>query len=341
MLRERRENVLSSARGRFSRLFSTLDALLTLARIVGEQRSCVALKRLRLIRGLRLRGGRGLQRSKLRRERLHGEGAVDGRRPNAASGGVDDDESGAALFEREPLLGKQRVNVIPAAGAGEETEKRRLDFPDDPGRERVQAAMRLEIRGAALRAAFVRAAVIGARKAVLDLKLVAGPHQLALVVIGLDTAQGGWIDFVDRDVQMQMRAIEVKRRNPLVGRQPDRRAELSLDVLDLRGRRPLARLERDHEMIGSVAAAALVEALSGEDLHDRQHRRAGVAVCNPHGAHAAAGLIGEDVVEGLIGSGVLRGAALAKDVGAENCEIGGSPGTQHTLRDHNRNQPDA
>ena len=57
MLRERRDNVLSGARGRFSRLFSSLDALLTLARIVGEQRSCVALKRLRLIRGLRRGGG--------------------------------------------------------------------------------------------------------------------------------------------------------------------------------------------------------------------------------------------------------------------------------------------
>ena len=71
--------------------------------------------------------------------------------------------------------------------------------------------MRLEIRRAPLGPAFERAAMIGARQAVLDLKFVAGLHQLALIVIGLDAAQGGRIDLIDRDVQVQMRAIEVKR----------------------------------------------------------------------------------------------------------------------------------
>ena len=216
MLRESREDVLAGAGACFSRQSPSLDALLTLACVFREQRSCVALERLWLIGGLRLRGGRGLESSKLRRERLHGEGAVDGRRPNAAPGRVDDDKSGAALFECEPLLPKQRVNVIPGATRGEESKKRRLDFPRHPGREGTLSAMRLEIRGSSLGAALERAAVIGARQAVLDLKLVAGLHQLALVVIGLDATQSGRIDLVDRDVQMQMRAVEMQGRNPLV-----------------------------------------------------------------------------------------------------------------------------
>ena len=131
-------------------------------------------------------------------------------------------------------------------------------------------------------------------------------------------------------------------RNPLVARQPDRRAELVLNGLDLRGRRALARLERHDEMIGSIAAASLVEALRRQNLHDRERRRAGVAVRDAHGANAAARLIGEDVIEGLIGGGaVLRLLTLAKDVGAKPREIGGSPRTHHTLRDHDPNQPDA
>ncbi len=70
--------------------------------------------------------------------------------------------------------------------------------------------MGLEIGGAALRPTLYRAAMIGARQAVLDLKLIAGLHQLALVVIGLDASQCGRIDLVDRDVQVQMRAVEMQ-----------------------------------------------------------------------------------------------------------------------------------
>jgi hypothetical protein len=342
MLPKDREDVLTVAGARFSRLLSRIGAVLALARIFGEERSSVGLERPRLIGGLRLRGGRGLERPKLCRERLHREGSVDGRRPNAAARGVDHDQSGAALSECETLLAKQRVNVVPGAVAGEESGKRRLDFLLHPGRERALSAMGLEIRGAPLRPAFERAAMIGARQAVLDLQFVAGLHQLALVVIGLDAAQCGRIDLVDRYVQVQMRPIEMQGRNPLVARQADRGAEFVLDGLDLRGRWPLPRLKRHHKMIGSIAAASLVEALRRQDLHDRERRRVGVAVRDAQGADAAACLIGEDVIECLIGCcGLVSLLALAKDVGAEPAEIGGSLGTHHTLRDHDPNQPDA
>ncbi len=122
----------------------------------------------------------------------------------------------------------------------------------------------------------------------LDLQIIAGLHQLALVVIGLKAAQGCRIDLVDRNVQMQMRAVDVNGRNSLVAGKPDRRAELVLNVLDLLSRWPFAWLKRHHEMIGSIAAASLIQALRRQDFHDRQRRRVGVAVRDPNGADATA-----------------------------------------------------
>ena len=89
-------------------------------------------------------------------------------------------------------------------------------------------------------------------------------------------------------------------------------------------------------MIGAIAAAALVEALGGENLHHRQGRRVGAAVRDPNGADTAARLVGEDIVKGLVlarGDAVRR-AAFVENVAAEPREIGGSPRTHHTLRDH-------
>ena len=52
------------------------------------------------------------------------------------------------------------------------------------------------------------------------LKLHAGQHEAALVVIGLDAAKALGMDLVDRDMKVKMACVEMGSRQPLMSAKP-------------------------------------------------------------------------------------------------------------------------
>ena len=70
----------------------------------------------------------------------------------------------------------------------------------------------------------------GADQAVLCLKLHAGLHEAALVVIGLDAAKALGMDLVDRDMKVKVACVEMRGRQPLMTAKPDPLAQDALDI---------------------------------------------------------------------------------------------------------------
>ena len=178
----------------------------------------------------------------------------------------------------------------------------------------------------------------GADQAVLCLKLHAGLHEAALVVIGLDAAKALGMDLVDRDMKVKMACVEMRGRQPLMTAKPDPLAQDALDIFELRERRPLAGRKGNHEVVGAIALGALVHGLGRENLLQRQLRIRRNAVREAD-IRGPAFLRPKDVVRHARHHGLLLLGGAVEDVAAEAAEVRGAALAHNSLGDHSHTCP--
>ena len=172
-----------------------------------------------------------------------------------------------------------------------------------------------------------------ADQAVLVLKLHAGLHKAALVVIWLDAAEALGLDLVDRDMKVKVACVEMRGRQPLMAAKPDPLAQHPLDIVELGERRPLARRKGNHKMIGAVALGALVHRLGRENFLQRQLRIRRNAIREAD-IRGPAFLRPKDVVRHARHHGLLLLGGAVEDVAAEAAEVRGPALARNSLGDH-------
>ncbi len=161
---------------------------------------------------------------------------------------------------------------------------------------------------------------------VLHLQLGAGLLQPEMIPERLDVPECLGMHLVDGDVHVPVVGVLVHRRDALVLREAERRAEPVLDVRELLARRPLALGEADDEVIALVGLAAGVAGLGGQDLFHRPAGIVGLAVADPCPGDLLA-LMGLVQYVGAEPGPARRIDAPSgvEDVGSQALEIRGSP----------------
>ena len=177
-----------------------------------------------------------------------------------------------------------------------------------------------------------------ADQAVLCLKLHAGLHKAALVVIGLDAAKAFRVDLVDRDMKVKMACVDMRGRQPLMPAKPDPLAQDAFDIFELGVRRPLAGRKGNHKMVGAVALGALVHRLGRENFLQRQLRIRRNAVREAD-IRGPAFLRPKDVIRHARHHGLLLLGGAVEDVAAEAAEVRGAALAHNSLGDHGHTCP--
>ena len=170
------------------------------------------------------------------------------------------DKTCSAQSQFETMVAKNAMQLFPRLRTGHE------ELRQDVRLEQSQHGL---ARGARRLSRSRDFAMGDACQAVLCLKLDAGLHEAALVVIGLDAAKAVGMNLVDRDMKVKMACIEMRGRQPLMAAKPDPLAQDAFNICELRKRRPLAGRKGNYEMVGAIALGALVHGLGRQNFLQR------------------------------------------------------------------------